>query len=87
MAIAAHEKGKNFYVFAESYKYLKRIYFSGRDIPQLIKKTKEGHEITMDDLVPAKYISLFFTDLGVFTPDVVAAELAQMFEWSFAEIT
>ena len=35
----------------------------------------------MDDLVPAKYISLFFTDLGVFTPDVVAAELAQMFEW------
>jgi translation initiation factor 2B subunit (eIF-2B alpha/beta/delta family) len=34
----------------------------------------------MDDLVPAKYISLFFTDLGVFTPDVVAAELAQMFE-------
>ena len=35
----------------------------------------------MEDLVPAKYISLFFTDLGVFTPEVVAAELAQMFEW------
>jgi len=67
-------------VFAESYKYLKRIYFSGSDIPQLIKKTKDGHEITMDDLVPARYISLFFTDIGVFSPDVVAAELAEMFE-------
>lgn len=38
----------------------------------------------MDDLVPAKYISLFFTDLGVFTPNVVAAELAEMFEWFYS---
>ncbi len=60
--------GKKFYVFAESYKYLKRIYLSGSDIPQLIKKTKDGNEITMDDLTPAKYIDLFFTDIGVFSP-------------------
>lgn len=40
LAIAAYEKGKKFYVFAESHKYLKRIYFSGSDIPQLIKTTK-----------------------------------------------
>lgn len=37
--------------------------------------------MTMDDLVPGRYISLFFTDIGVFTPNVVAAELADMFEW------
>jgi len=33
----------------------------------------------MDDLVPSRYITLFFTDIGVFTPEVVAAELAEMF--------
>ena len=43
VAIAAHEMGKKFYVFAESYKYLKRIYLSGSEIPQLIKKTKDGN--------------------------------------------
>jgi hypothetical protein len=47
---------------------LKRIYLNGSDIPQLLKKTRDGHEIAMDDLLPAKYINLFFTDIGIFTP-------------------
>jgi translation initiation factor 2B subunit (eIF-2B alpha/beta/delta family) len=59
---------------------LKRIYFSGSDIPQLIKKTKDGHEVAMDDFVPARYINLFFSDIGIFTPEVGAAELADLFQ-------
>ena len=38
LALIAYSNNKPFYVFAESYKYLKRIYFSQSDLPKLIKK-------------------------------------------------
>ena len=80
LALAAHQAGKKLYVFAESFKYLKRIYLCSKDIPQLIKRSKNGNEVAMDDLTPAKYISLFFTDIGIFTPEVVSSELAELLQ-------
>ena len=73
LAIAANAASKKFYVFAESYKYLKRIYLTSSDIPQLLKRTKCGNEVAMHDLTHSKYIDLFFTDIGVFTPQIASS--------------
>lgn len=51
------------------------------DIPQLIKKTKDGNKVAMDDLTQSKYIDLLFTDIGVFTPQTASSELANLFQW------
>lgn len=66
VALTAHEAHRPFYVFAESYKYIKKTYLNQRDIPQINREGK--YKYISNDLTPPKFISYFCMDNGLFTP-------------------
>lgn len=86
IAICAKNFKKPFYVMVESLKFLKLYPLDQSDIPQTVNKSHE--EINEKDLknyynycdyTPPEFITLLFTDIGIFTPSAVSDELIQMF--------
>jgi translation initiation factor eIF-2B subunit alpha len=78
-ALLAHAARKPFYVFAESYKFLRRNYLCQRDIPQRCSEERPGRGSSIAiDLTPPQHITLFCTDNGLYNPEIVALELAKI---------
>lgn len=77
LALLAHHARKPLYVFAESYKFLRRSYLCQRDIPQRLSGVGKEKSITID-LTPPEHISLFCTDNGLYNPETIAVELAKI---------
>ena len=81
LGLCAYDARKPMICFAESYKFIKKVFLTQKDIPnhmQVDPKRKEPIIIT--DLTYSKYIKLFVTDLGCLAPDSVSFRLANMFE-------
>jgi translation initiation factor eIF-2B subunit alpha len=82
IALCAKNFKKPFYVMVESLKFLKMYPLDQYDIPQTLQKFKKD-TIEMDynlcDYTPPEFITLLFTDIGIFTPSAVSDELIQMF--------
>ena len=80
IAICAKNFKKPFYVMVESLKFLKLYPLDQSDIPQ-IKIEDENIESNYNycDYTPPEFITLLFTDIGIFTPSAVSDELIQMF--------
>jgi translation initiation factor eIF-2B subunit alpha len=79
IALLAKHHFKPFYVFAESYKFLKRNYLTQADIPQrFIEEGPRKVRTIMIDLTPPQFISMFCTDNGVYNPETIALELAKI---------
>jgi translation initiation factor eIF-2B subunit alpha len=69
VALLAHYARKPLYVFAESYKFLRRSYLCQRDIPQRFSEDRQGKQKSIViDLTPPEHISLFCTDNGLYNP-------------------
>lgn len=83
IALCAKNFKKPFYVMAESLKFLKMYPLDQSDIPQTVNKVKISENVYLDynycDLTPPEFITLLFTDIGIFTPSAVSDELIQMF--------
>lgn len=62
VALLAHHSRKPVYVFAESYKFLRKNYLSQKDIPQSFTEDKARHIKTISvDLTSPGYITMFCT--------------------------
>lgn len=69
VALLAHAIRKPFYVFAESYKFLRRNYLCQRDIPQRYIEDRRGNGRSIAfDLTPPEHITVFCTDNGLYNP-------------------
>ena len=91
IAICAKNFKKPFYVMVESLKFLKLYPLDQSDIPQTVYKyygEVDKKEVTENskvnyynycDYTPPEFITLLFTDIGIFTPSAVSDELIQMF--------
>jgi translation initiation factor eIF-2B subunit alpha len=83
MAICAKNFKKPFYVLVESLKFLKMYPLDQTDIPQTfntyIGNDKKEYSYSFCDYTPPEFITLLFTDIGIFTPSAVSDELIQMF--------
>ena len=83
IAICAKNFKKPFYVMVESLKFLKMYPLDQSDIPQSTNKynneKKLDYEYQYCDYTPPEFITLLFTDIGIFTPSAVSDELIQMF--------
>ena len=94
LAICAKYFNKPFYVLAESLKFLRVFPLDQSDVMSLnnfgldededsknekerddYSKVKHGYV----DYTPPEFITLLFTDIGIFTPSAVSDELIQMF--------
>lgn len=68
-------------MFTESLKFIKEYPLSQGDVLKMLGM-KEG-ELEIDkaevDYTPPEFISLLFTDIGIFTPAAVSDELLQFF--------
>jgi translation initiation factor eIF-2B subunit alpha len=79
LALLAHSSRKPLYVFAESYKFLRRNYLCQRDIPQHFSEDRRGKGRSIAiDLTPPEHISLFCTDNGLYNPETIALDLAKI---------
>lgn len=83
IAICAKNFKKPFYVMVECLKFLKMYPLDQSDIPQTVNKynaeTTIEQEYNYNDYTPPEFITLLFTDIGIFTPSAVSDELIQMF--------
>ena len=82
LAICAKNFKKPFYVMVECLKFLKMYPLDQSDIPQTVKKISDNNiesEYNYCDYTPPEFITLLFTDIGIFTPSAVSDELIQMF--------
>lgn len=77
-AICAKNFKKPFYVLVDSLKYLKLYALDQSDLQQTFIKYFNSDEIA-DDFTPPEFISLFFTDKGIFTPSAICDEIIQLF--------
>jgi translation initiation factor 2B subunit (eIF-2B alpha/beta/delta family) len=69
VALLAHHAHKPFYVFAETYKFLRKNYFTQRDIPQRSTEDPHKHIKTISiDLTLPEFITLFCTESGLYNP-------------------
>jgi len=82
-AICAKNFKKPFYVMVECLKFLKIYPLDQSDIPQTVNKFVPGENsqymYSYCDYTPPEFITLLFTDIGIFTPSAVSDELIQMF--------
>lgn len=60
VALLASQYRKPFYVFAESYKFLRKTYLSQQDIPQRYTSHKQVKTISID-LTQPEHITMFCT--------------------------
>jgi translation initiation factor eIF-2B subunit alpha len=73
VALLAHTAKKPFYVFAESYKFLRKNFLCQRDIPQRFSEDKQRKVKTISvDLTLPEYITMFCTDNGLYDPEIIA---------------
>ena len=80
MAICAKCFKKPVYVLCESLKFLRMFPLDQSDVPQHSSSIeKKFNEQTLADYTSPDFITLLFTDLGIFTPSAVSDELIQMF--------
>jgi translation initiation factor eIF-2B subunit alpha len=80
IAICAKNFKKPFYVMVESLKFLKLYPLDQSDIPQTKKdEDRLDSSYVNCDYTPPEFITLLFTDIGIFTPSAVSDELIQMF--------
>lgn len=77
-AICANNFKKPFYVLVDSLKYLKLYALDQTDLQQTFIKYFNTDEIN-DDFTPPEFITLFFTDKGIFTPSAICDEIIQLF--------
>ena len=77
ISICAKAFKKPFYVLAESLKFLRMFPLDQNDVPQ--NKNKDENKFQSCDYTSPDFITLLFTDLGIFTPSAVSDELIQMF--------
>ena len=83
IAICAKNFKIPFYVMVESLKFLKLYPLDQSDIPvsnnKYVVTTEEENTYNYCDFTPPEFITLLFTDNGIFTPSAVSDELIQMF--------
>lgn len=86
LALVAKNFKKPFYVISETLKFLKLYPLDQNDIPFNTKSTglnkennEEDHKDYICDYTPPEFISLVFTDTGIFTPSSISDEIIQMF--------
>ena len=80
MAICAKCYKKPVYVLCESLKFLRMFPLDQSDVPQHISfYEKKFNDQILADYTSPDFITLLFTDLGIFTPSAVSDELIQMF--------
>jgi len=83
LALCAKNFKKPFYVMVESLKFLKVYPLDQCDIPQTMNEFTDEAGIVNTypycDYTPPEFITLLFTDIGIFTPSAVSDELIQMF--------
>jgi translation initiation factor eIF-2B subunit alpha len=80
MAICAKCFKKPVYVLCESLKFLRMFPLDQSDVPQHTSSNdKKYNEQILADYTSPEFITLLFTDLGIFTPSAVSDELIQMF--------
>lgn len=84
IACCAKSFKKPFYVLVESLKFLKMYPLNQQDVPtktnSFIKKENNlEYNFALSDFTPQEFITLLFTDIGIFTPSAVSDELIQMF--------
>lgn len=74
---------KPFYVMVESLKFLKMYPLNQSDVPYpstcFKKENNLEYNYSQCDFTPPEFITLLFTDIGIFTPSAVSDELIQMF--------
>jgi translation initiation factor eIF-2B subunit alpha len=78
LALCAKAFKKPFYVMVDSLRFLKMYPLDQYDIPQYYEEDKDNQYI-IQDYTPPEFISLMFTDIGIFTPSAVSDELIQMY--------
>jgi translation initiation factor eIF-2B subunit alpha len=69
---------KPFYVFTESFKFMKEFPLQLDDALKLVDKKMDVETFEVD-YTPPEYITLLFTSIGIFTPSAVSDELIQFF--------
>lgn len=79
ISLCAKTFQKPFYVFTESLKFLKEFPLGQNDINKLISKEEISLENAKTDYTPPEYLTLLFTDIGIFTPSAVSDELISFF--------
>jgi translation initiation factor eIF-2B subunit alpha len=83
LAICAKNFKKPFYVMVECLKFLKIYPLDQSDIPKTENKYDAGNNLeylyNYCDYTAPEFITLLFTDIGIFTPSAVSDELIQMF--------
>jgi translation initiation factor eIF-2B subunit alpha len=79
LALLARHARKPFYVFAETYKFLRRSYLCQRDIPQRFREDRPRQLRTVSiDLTLPEFITLFCTENGLYNPEIIAVELSKI---------
>lgn len=88
LALVAKNFKKPFYVLSETLKFLKLYPLDQNDIPFNNKSlnsnndennNNDNHKEYICDYTPPEFISLVFTDTGIFTPSSISDEIIQMF--------
>lgn len=84
IALCAKAMKKNFYVLAESFKFLRIYPLNNTRLPDSFKykqnaKGDLSKEHPLVDYTPPSYITLLFTDLGILTPSAVSDELIKLY--------
>ena len=62
-------------MFTESLKFIKEYPLNQADVNRLISKEEVDLENVKTDYTPPEYLTLLFTDIGIFTPSAVSDEL------------
>ena len=80
ISICAKFFKKPVYVLCESLKFLRMFPLDQNDVPQHnYSDDKKFYEQSLADYTSPDFITLLFTDLGIFIPSAVSDELIQMF--------
>lgn len=80
-AICAKSFNKPFYALVDSLKFMKIYILNQNDLQQTIKghlKISDDQEILIDYTSP-DFITLFFSEFGILTPNAISDQLIQMF--------
>lgn len=79
VALLANHSRKPLYVFAESYKFLRKVFLCQRDIPQCFREDHERKVKTISvDLTQPELITMFCTDNGLIKPEIISLELSKV---------